>query len=80
MKKAIHSLAAFVLALSFSMPAAAAGEADKPAPSKAAAEREAKPAAPMSQQEKMKACNAQAAKKQLKGDERRAFMSSCLKG
>jgi hypothetical protein len=32
------------------------------------------------QQNKMKACNAEAGKKELKGDERRAFMSSCLKG
>ena len=31
-----------------------------------------------SQQEKMKACNAQAGDK--KGDERKAFMSECLKG
>src|SRR5215831_15679387 len=33
---------------------------------------------PNPQQERMKACNAQAADK--KGDERKAFMSSCLKG
>ena len=32
-----------------------------------------------SQQNRMKACNEEAAKKQLKGEERRAFMSSCLK-
>jgi hypothetical protein len=32
------------------------------------------------QQNKMKACNTEAGKKELKGDERRAFMSSCLKG
>jgi hypothetical protein len=32
------------------------------------------------QQNKMKACNAEAGKKELKGDERRAFMSNCLKG
>jgi hypothetical protein len=30
------------------------------------------------QQEKMKACNKEAADKQLKGDERKTFMSSCL--
>lgn len=30
------------------------------------------------QQEKMKTCNADAAKKTLKGDERKAFMKSCL--
>jgi uncharacterized protein HemX len=31
------------------------------------------------QQERMKTCNAQAGKKDLKGDERKAFMSQCLK-
>jgi hypothetical protein len=38
----------------------------------------AKPAAaaPMSQQDKMKACNVQATGK--KGDDRKAFMSTCL--
>ena len=33
-----------------------------------------------SQQEKMKTCNVEAGRKDLHGDERRAFMSSCLKG
>jgi predicted HAD superfamily hydrolase len=33
-----------------------------------------------SQQDKMKACNADAAKKELKGDERKAFMKNCLSG
>ena len=32
------------------------------------------------QQERMKSCNAQASGKQLKGDDRQAFMSRCLKG
>lgn len=32
------------------------------------------------QQEKMKYCNVEAGRKDLHGDERRAFMSSCLKG
>ena len=32
------------------------------------------------QQNKMKTCNAEAGRKALKGDERRAFMSTCLKG
>jgi hypothetical protein len=35
---------------------------------------------PTAQQQKMKSCNAQASKKDLKGDERKAFMSDCLKG
>ena len=30
------------------------------------------------QQEKMKSCNAQASKKGMKGEERKAFMSDCL--
>jgi hypothetical protein len=33
-----------------------------------------------SQQEKMKSCNAEARTRDLHGDERRAFMSSCLRG
>ena len=36
-------------------------------------------AAQTAQKNKMKACNAEAGKKGLKGDERRAFMSECLK-
>jgi hypothetical protein len=32
------------------------------------------------QQGRMKSCNEQAGKKDLHGDERRAFMSTCLKG
>ena len=36
-------------------------------------------AANTAQQEKMKTCNADATTKALKGDERKAFMSNCLK-
>ncbi len=36
--------------------------------------------APVKQQDKMKNCNADAATKALKGEERKAFMKSCLKG
>jgi len=36
--------------------------------------------APTAQQEKMKSCNAEATTKALKGDERKQFMSGCLKG
>ncbi|MFV3411293.1 PsiF family protein [Pseudomonas nitroreducens] len=36
-------------------------------------------AAQTAQQEKMKTCNADATTKALKGDERKAFMSTCLK-
>lgn len=37
-------------------------------------------AAKVKQQDKMKSCNADATTKALKGDERKKFMSSCLKG
>lgn len=37
-------------------------------------------AAPASQRDKMKSCNADAKSKGLAGDERKSFMSSCLKG
>lgn len=37
------------------------------------------PAAPMTQQDEMKKCNADASAKVLKGDERKGFMSECLK-
>jgi len=36
-------------------------------------------AMPMTQQEKMKKCNADASAKALKGDDRKALMSTCLK-
>lgn len=32
------------------------------------------------QQAKMKSCNAKAREREVRGDERRAFMSACLKG
>jgi len=46
------------------------------------AKENAKPgasSAKISQQDKMKSCNADAASKALKGDERNKFMSTCLK-
>lgn len=45
----------------------------------AAEEKKEPSAAQQAQQDKMKACNAQAAEKALKGDERKQFMSECLK-
>lgn len=41
-------------------------------------EKKAPSPAQLAQQEKMKACNAEAGKKELKGDERKKFMSECL--
>lgn len=38
------------------------------------------PAASSAQQDKMKACNAEAKDKELKGADRKTFMSACLKG
>ena len=48
----------------------------------AEAKKEAHRAAgePSPQQSKMKTCNDEAGRRSLHGDERRAFMSSCLKG
>jgi hypothetical protein len=36
--------------------------------------------APTAQQQRMKSCNAEAKAKALKGEERKTFMSGCLKG
>ena len=56
-------------------PAAAEKKADEAAkPAESAATAPAKP------QNRMKSCNAEAKDKALKGPERKAFMSSCLKG
>jgi len=44
----------------------------------AADEKKAPSPAQQAQQEKMKVCNADAGKKELKGDERKKFMSECL--
>lgn len=83
------SIAGAILALCASTtaaandPPAAAPETDKPK-AVAAAKEQPVPVAPegglTTQQNKMKRCNEDAKKKELKGDERRAFMSTCLKG
>ena len=62
--KVMIVLAAFVL----STGVAFAADQEKKAPSPAQ----------LAQQEKMKTCNAEAGKKELKGDERKKFMSECL--
>ncbi len=46
----------------------------------AAAAPAAAPVKPMTQQEKMKVCNADAGAKHLAGDARKSYMSTCLKG
>lgn len=57
-----------LVALAFVAGSAFAADAEKKAPSPAQ----------QAQQEKMKACNAEAGSKALKGDERKKFMSGCL--
>lgn len=68
------------IAVLLSIPVAAAAEGERPAAPKApsTAKETGKPQEG-TQQNRMKMCNEQAAKKSLKGDERRAFMSACLK-
>ena len=60
-------LRAMVLGLVVALPGAAFAQ-DKKEPKK-----------PTAQQERMADCNKQAAAKKLKGDERKDFMSSCLR-
>ena len=69
MKKLIISMFLVFALIAVNICVAAADEAKK-APS----------AAQLAQQEKMKSCNKEAAAKALKGDERKAFMKSCLSG
>jgi len=81
MKKMIAAIC-FVMATS---PVALAQDKAKDAGMKAApaAEKSAKKAPSekqKAQQEKMKACSKQASDKKLKGDERKTFMSGCMKG
>ena len=63
--KVMIILLSFMLSTSFAL----AADQEKKAPSPAQ----------LAQQQKMKSCNAEAGKKALKGDERKKFMSQCLK-
>ena len=63
--KVMTALAVFVLSTGLAW---GAGDAEKKAPSPAQ----------KAQQEKMKTCNAEAGKQELKGEERKKFMSECL--
>ncbi len=87
MKKLIAALC-FVFAVS---PLALAQDKAKDTEKKAApaAEKSVKKEAPKkkeptekqkAQQQKMKDCSKQASEKKLKGDERKKFMSTCMKG
>lgn len=57
-----------------------AAAADAPVAASATPATSTTPAASSGQQDKMKTCNAEAKTKELKGDERKKFMSACLKG
>jgi len=50
------------------------------APLALAQDKKAPSEAQKKQQERMAACNKQASLKNMKGEERKSFMSSCLKG
>ena len=58
-----------LVALAFATGGAFAADKEKKAPSPAQ----------LAQQEKMKSCNAEAKKNELKADARKKFMSECLK-
>ena len=74
MKRTIANMAvAFAVLSLVGLPAY--GEAAKREPQKMPSSQPA----PGSQQERMKNCNAEAKKKNLRGEERRSFMSSCLR-
>ena len=87
MKKTIAAAAIALFAVSLSAfakdpaPAAPAAAATPAAPATPATPAEdSKATKPMTaQQSKMKACNAEAKEKALKGAERKAFMKTCLK-
>jgi hypothetical protein len=91
--KVVCILAAAILAMSVSSTAAATATAtakdegakathDTEEPRTAAATKDPSNghSGLAAQQNRMKHCNEEAKKKELKGDERRAFMSACLKG
>jgi hypothetical protein len=76
-----HAAACAALSALFVLPAYAEGTPKAPPaePRERATEHKEGAAEHETQQERMKRCNATAKEKELKGDERRAFMSSCLR-
>ena len=72
-----HAVACAIVSTLTALPALAADGPAKPLPPVT----QAAPApAGESQQDRMRRCNATAKEKALKGDERKAYMSVCLKG
>jgi hypothetical protein len=76
--KFMTALAVFALSTGLAWGAAEPQEAAPPPVPKA--EKKAPSPAQIAQREKMKTCNADAGKNELKGDARKKFMSECLKG
>jgi hypothetical protein len=76
----MHSLIGAFAAILLVAGLATAADDKKDQPAKAAAPQTSGEARPGGQGEKMKTCNKEATAKALKGDERRQFMSQCLKG
>ena len=82
MSKSAFMMATLLLAACIALPAAATDADAKAAPKAATGhdkEGDRHEPAEGTQQHKMKVCNVQAHEKDLHGDERRAFMSSCLR-
>jgi len=74
-------MAVFCCVLLAASSASLAQGTDKSTEKKAAATAKKEPSEKQkAQQQKMKDCNKQAADKKLKGNERKSFMSTCLKG
>ena len=74
----MHSLLGALAAILLVTGLAAAGDDKKAEPSSVT--QKSGDARPGGQGEKMKMCNQEATAKGLKGDDRRQFMSGCLKG
>lgn len=77
MNKLIAGLCCLMLAGS---PLALAQDKGKADEKKAAAAKKEPSEKQLAHQQKMKDCSKEAGDKKLKGDERKGFMSSCLKG
>ena len=81
MNKLILAVLASLVAanVALAQTAAPAAADKKPAAEKKAEAKKAPSEKQLKQQETMKSCNKEAGEKKLKGDERKKFMSGCLK-
>ena len=82
MKKLMAAICFVALAASGAFAQEKSKSADKKAPPAAekTAQKSGASAKQKAQQQKMKDCSKQAGDKKLKGDDRKKFMSACLKG